>query len=68
MLFVLLGDGPLTSLLDLLTGSCGCGFALPFMTSALGMGCSIHETSSGLAILRVVGGCRWFTAGWRAWW
>jgi len=63
MLFALLGDGPLTSLLDLLTGDCDCGCALPLMTAALGIGCSIQATSSGLAILRVVGGCRWFTAG-----
>jgi hypothetical protein len=66
MLFVLLGDGPLTSLFDLLTGAWGCSF--PVMTAALGKGCSIQATSSRSAILRVVGGCKSLTAGWRAWW
>ena len=68
MLFVLSGEGPpLTSLLDLLMEEVfGC--SLPVMTAALGKGCSIQATSSGLATLRVVGGWRWLTAGWRAWW
>jgi hypothetical protein len=66
MLFVLLGEGPLTSLLDLLIEAWGC--SLPVMTAALGKGCSIQETSSRSVILRVVGGWRSLTAGWRAWW
>ena len=54
MLFVLLGDGPLTSLFDLLIEAWGC--SLPVITAALGRGCSIQATSSRSTILRVVAG------------
>ena len=66
MLFVLRGDGPLTSLFDLLIEAWGC--SLPVMTAALGRGCSIQATSSRSTILRVVAGWRSLTAGWQAWW